>query len=65
MTVCRQQLGSSLLEVATASTADLQDALQKVTAELEDANRELHDLREVLLYPYSIDACHQLGLQAC
>ena len=54
MTVCRQQLGSSLLEVATASTADLQDALQKVTAELEDANRELHDLREVLLYPYCV-----------
>ncbi|DBA89546.1 hypothetical protein WJX79_004564 [Trebouxia sp. C0005] len=38
--------GTSLLEMPTASTRELQEALQRVTVELEEANRELHDLRE-------------------
>ena len=42
----RYKVGGSLLE---SGTGDLQDALQKVNADLEEANRELHDLREVHL----------------
>ncbi|KAL3151587.1 Centrosomal protein 135kDa, isoform B [Trebouxia sp. C0009 RCD-2024] len=33
-------------EVAGAGPVELQEALQKVNADLEEANRELHDLRE-------------------
>lgn len=44
---CRQVPGGSLLDLSNSSTAELHAALQKVNAELEDANRELHDLREV------------------
>ena len=33
--------------MSTSSTGELQEALQRVTAELEEANGELHDLREV------------------
>lgn len=39
--------GGSLLDLSNSSTAELHAALQKVNAELEDANKELHDLREV------------------
>ena len=41
---CRYQIGS---EGPAAGTGELQGALQKVNADLEEANRELHDLREV------------------
>lgn len=41
---CRYRIGS---EVAGAGPVELQEALQKVNADLEEANRELHDLREV------------------
>ncbi len=36
-----------MLEMSTLSTGEVQEALQRVTAELEEAKRELHDLREV------------------
>lgn len=36
-----------MLEMSTSSTGEVQEALQRVTADLEEANRELHDLREV------------------
>lgn len=36
-----------MLEMSTSGTGELHEALQRVTAELEEANRELHDLREV------------------
>ncbi len=39
--------GISLLEMSASSTGEVQEALQRVTAELDEANRELHDLREV------------------
>ena len=34
-------------QVSQTDTGNLQEALQKVNADLEEANRELHDLREV------------------
>ena len=34
-------------ELAQLGSGNLQEALQKVNADLEEANRELHDLREV------------------
>lgn len=43
-TFCRHSIGS---EVTGAGPMELQEALQKVNADLEEANRELHDLREV------------------
>ena len=35
-------------------SGDLQAALQKVSADLEEANRELHDLREVRLLLFTL-----------
>ena len=43
-------------EVSQPGSVNLQEALQKVNADLEEANRELHDLREVL----SILSCGEL-----
>ena len=40
----RYRIGST---VSGSGVGDLQEALQKVNADLEEANRELHDLREV------------------
>lgn len=44
---CRQRSGSTLLDMDPLGDGDLRQALQKVNAELEEANKELHDLREV------------------
>lgn len=44
---CRQRPGSTLLDMDPLGDGDLRQALQKVNAELEEANNELHDLREV------------------
>lgn len=44
---CRQRNDSTLLDMDPLGDGDLRQALQKVNAELEEANKELHDLREV------------------
>ena len=43
-TLCRYRSGG---EVTVSGTGNVQAALQKANADLEEANRELHDLREV------------------
>ncbi len=43
-----------MLEMSTLSTGEVQEALQRVTADLEEANRELHDLREVYNFNLSL-----------
>lgn len=43
-TLCRYRTGG---EVTVSGTGNVQAALHKVNADLEEANRELHDLREV------------------